>query len=129
MASAVARAAAIPAIRCTSAATLLTVNLVSLCLGVAWLATESGTADQQSLLLGVILMGVGVSTLFSSGLVWLQMAATVTARATSAFLIGTSVGGQCIKPLVAYFIEKEPMALVYVVGVATVVVCLLFLVS
>jgi len=127
--SAAARALAIPLVTFVPAGALIVSNLMCLIAGCAWLSSGGLAEGEVSFVYGVVLVGVGVSTLFSSGLLWLRNTCAVSARMTSLFLIATSVGAQCFKPLVAYFIEEEPMTLVWVVSVAAFLTCGLFISS
>ncbi len=75
---------------------------------------------------GVVCIGVGLSTLFTSGLLWLRERLEMGAGLTSLFLIATSVGAQCFKIPVAFYIETNVAALLYAVATGAFACAVLF---
>lgn len=87
-----------------------------------------GESSSVAFFAGTALVGLGVSTLFCSGAVWLKqwLGEKMSSKVTSAFIISTSLGAQCFKIPLAPIIESMPMSLIYSLCLATGTMALIF---
>ena len=126
-AASVMKLATVFAIVKISAIFLLLFDLLLLQLGASILLLW-GESDKSVFYVGTVLVGLGVSTLFSSGAIWLRqwLGDKMSSRVTAAFIISTSLGAQCFKIPLAPFIESTPLVLIYSLCSASSLVTLLF---
>lgn len=73
---------------------MVIINLAILGVGSVLFLVATDTMGLLALYAVVVLVGVGISTLFSSGIIWLHKHVEVNSKITSLFLISTSIGAQ-----------------------------------
>jgi hypothetical protein len=97
---------------------LLIFNMVILMISSILLITK-GEDDLIAFQVGTALAGIGISTLFSTGVVWAQTQVSIGSKITAIFLIATSIGAQCFKIPVTSMIETYPMSLMVTLFLST----------
>ena len=85
-----------------------------------------GEDFSSAFFVGTILVGLGISTLFSSGIIWLKENMELTSQITSLFLIATTFGAQCFKIPIAAWIEDNPMSLIFCLCFSAIVLAITF---
>ncbi len=119
--------------RLRSPAILVALDLLVLICGSVWMYhtvspyNDAAMDPHTSLLIGCVLVGVGVSTLFSSGILWLiRQVGSLSGAVTSLFLVSTSMGAQLFKIPVPLWIAKHPVVVVHVVSFGAAACSVLF---
>ena len=71
-------------------------------------------------------MGVGMASVYATGMLWLENRTPVTSRIGALLSIFASLGPDVFPVVVGQFIDREPMVMVYVTLAAVAVCAMLF---
>merc|ERR1712012_903774 len=85
-------------------------------------ANESLLAYQS----GTALAGIGTSTLFSNGVLWMQSQLELGSQVTAMLLIATTIGAQVVKIPVVAWIDTYPMSLMWIFLICTIGISISF---
>ena len=122
------RLAAIFFAKCVSAPVMLVMDLI-LC-GLASAALVFGVNESPSIIwIGTVMLGLGMASIFPTGIVWAEKYMAVTGKATAIFVVGSALG-EMLVPLVTglLFNWKSEMWLFYTILSGVLVSLILFII-
>ena len=70
--------------------------------------------------------GIGTSTLFSNGVLWMQSQLELGSQVTAMLLIATTIGAQVVKIPVVAWIDTYPMSLMWIFLICTIGISISF---
>ena len=114
--------------RCLLPSWMLIANILLVLL--ASLILSIGLNEYQNLLWpGTLLFGLGLSSIFPTGMSWAEHYMTVTGKATAVLIMGSALGEMVIPAVTGFFmVKKQKMVLMYVMFALSLLSCLCFII-
>lgn len=114
--------------RCLLPSWMLIANILLVLL--ASLILSIGLNEYQDLLWpGTLLFGLGLSSIFPTGMSWAEHYMTVTGKATAVLIMGSALGEMVIPAVTGFFmVKKQKMVLMYVMFALSLLSCLCFII-
>lgn len=127
-AMAAGRGIAIFVARCCRPSVMLIIHLVMTL--VAAMILSFGVSHYHYLLwVGTLLLGLGLSAIFPTGLSWAERYMKLTGKATAVMVVGSALGEMCVPVITGYFFTQiNLMSLMYIILALSTVASILFVI-
>lgn len=114
--------------RCMLPSWMLIANIILVL--IATLILSIGLKQYEDLIWpGTLLFGLGLSSIFPTGMSWAEHYMTVTGKATAVLIIGSALGEMVIPAVTGFFmVKKQKMVLMYVMFGLSLLSCLCFII-
>ncbi|CAI9732116.1 Hypothetical predicted protein [Octopus vulgaris] len=113
--------------RCCVPCWMLVTNITLVLL--ASLILSFGLSHYQVLLwVGTLLFGLGLSSLFPTGMSWAESYMTMTGKATAVLIVGSALGEMILPAITGFFFTKKKMVLMYIMFSLSLLSCLCFII-